>query len=155
MIPKHKQAFMIAAFSLLAVIAVAGWTRTPQVAAMTAGFQPMPAGFDGLTPAQQNCVEPVVAQYQPYPAEAGYAVTPVAHRYRPSHSRRAVRQAVGERRYVTRRKRSTGKSVAIVAGSAGAGAAIGALAGGGKGAAIGALSGGTAGFVYDRLSRNR
>ncbi len=50
--------------------------------------------------------------------------------------------------------RSTGKSVAIVAGSAGAGAAIGALAGGGKGAAIGALSGGGAGFVYDRLTHN-
>ena len=50
--------------------------------------------------------------------------------------------------------RSTGKSVAIVAGTAGVGAAIGALAGGGKGAAIGALSGGGAGFVYDRLTHN-
>jgi hypothetical protein len=48
--------------------------------------------------------------------------------------------------------RSFGKSAAIVAGSAGAGAAIGAVAGGGKGAAIGALSGGTAGFVYDRIT---
>ncbi|GAB4371323.1 MAG: hypothetical protein OHK0021_13940 [Bryobacter sp.] len=48
--------------------------------------------------------------------------------------------------------RSVGKSAAIVAGSAGAGAAIGALAGGGKGAAIGAISGGTAGFVYDRVT---
>jgi hypothetical protein len=54
-----------------------------------------------------------------------------------------------------RRGRTTGKSVAIVGGSAGVGAAIGALAGGGKGAAIGALSGGTAGFVYDRLTHNR
>lgn len=52
----------------------------------------------------------------------------------------------------TRKNRSTGKSVAIVAGSAGAGAAIGALAGGGKGAAIGAASGGTAGFIYDRMT---
>jgi hypothetical protein len=48
--------------------------------------------------------------------------------------------------------RSLGKSAAIVAGSAGAGAAIGAVAGGGKGAAIGAMSGGTAGFVYDRMT---
>jgi hypothetical protein len=56
---------------------------------------------------------------------------------------------------VRRNKRSTGKSVAIVAGSAGAGAAIGALAGGGKGAAIGGLTGGAAGFVYDRLTHNR
>jgi len=51
--------------------------------------------------------------------------------------------------------RSTGKSVAIVAGSAGAGAAIGALAGGGKGAAIGAVSGGVAGFIYDRMTANK
>ena len=51
--------------------------------------------------------------------------------------------------------RSTGKSVAIVAGSAGAGAAIGALAGGGKGAAIGAVSGGVAGFIYDRITANK
>ncbi|MCC6362597.1 MAG: hypothetical protein IT165_03685 [Bryobacterales bacterium] len=54
-----------------------------------------------------------------------------------------------------RRQRSTAKSVAIVGGTAGVGAAIGALAGGGKGAAIGALSGGGAGFVYDRLTHNR
>jgi hypothetical protein len=50
------------------------------------------------------------------------------------------------------RGRSTGKSVAIVAGSAGVGAAIGALAGGGKGAGIGALAGGAGGFIYDRLT---
>lgn len=53
-----------------------------------------------------------------------------------------------------RKSRSTVKSAAIVAGSAGTGAAIGALAGGGKGAAIGAISGGAGGFVYDRLTRN-
>ena len=54
-----------------------------------------------------------------------------------------------------RHQRSTGKSVAIVAGSAGAGAAIGTLAGGGKGAAIGAASGGVAGFIYDRMTHNK
>ena len=53
------------------------------------------------------------------------------------------------------RQRSSGKSAAIVAGSAGAGAAIGALAGGGKGAAIGAVSGGVAGFIYDRMTANK
>jgi len=42
-----------------------------------------------------------------------------------------------------------------VAGSAGAGAAIGAIAGGGKGAAIGAASGGTAGFIYDRVTAKK
>lgn len=48
--------------------------------------------------------------------------------------------------------RSTAKSAAIIAGSAGTGAAIGAIAKGGKGAAIGAIAGGVAGLIYDRLT---
>jgi hypothetical protein len=54
-----------------------------------------------------------------------------------------------------RKRRSTEKSVLIVAGSAGAGAAIGGLAGGGKGAAIGAIAGGVGGFIYDRATANK
>ena len=53
------------------------------------------------------------------------------------------------------RDRSFGHSAAIVGGSAGVGAAIGALAGGGKGAGIGALAGGGGGFIYDRLTHRR
>jgi hypothetical protein len=58
-----------------------------------------------------------------------------------------------KRSYV--KKRSKKKSTAIVAGSAGTGAAIGALAGGGKGAAIGALVGGASGVVYDQNTRKK
>jgi len=52
-------------------------------------------------------------------------------------------------------KRSLQKEALIIGGSAGAGAAIGAIAGGGKGAGIGALSGGIAGLVYDLATRNK
>jgi len=50
--------------------------------------------------------------------------------------------------------RSKKHSIEIVAGTAAAGAAIGAIAGGGPGAAIGAISGAGAGFAYDRLTHN-
>ena len=54
-----------------------------------------------------------------------------------------------------RHERPFDQSAMIVAGSAGTGAAIGAIAGGGKGAAIGALSGGVAGFIYDRMTAHK
>lgn len=52
-------------------------------------------------------------------------------------------------------ERSATTSALIIAGSSGAGAAIGGLLGGGKGAAVGAIAGGVAGVVYDHHTANR
>ena len=121
-----RKELLIGAFALISAVAVAGWVRTPE---------PAP-----LVPPDQ-----VVQSIEPRTA----AVAP--------------RAAVPQRTYAAaqpvtqtpRKQRSTGRSVAIVAGSAGTGAAVGAIAGGKKGAGIGAISGGAAGFVFDRMTRNR
>lgn len=52
-------------------------------------------------------------------------------------------------------KRSWEKETLIIGGSAGAGTAIGALAGGKKGAGVGAAAGGVGGLIYDLMTRNK
>lgn len=52
-------------------------------------------------------------------------------------------------------KRSWEKDALIIGGSAGAGTAIGALAGGKKGAGIGAAAGGIGGLIYDLATRKK
>jgi hypothetical protein len=52
-------------------------------------------------------------------------------------------------------KRSWEKEALIIGGSAGAGTAIGAVAGGKKGAAVGATAGGVGGLIYDLATRDR
>lgn len=53
------------------------------------------------------------------------------------------------------RKRSWEKEALIIGGSAGAGTAIGALAGGKKGAGVGAAAGGVGGLIFDLLTRDK
>ena len=178
MTPRVKTTIISAAFAVVAILAVIGWARTPAPAPSFAGAQ---VAWDTSMPAVQAsgpvsaapgtravyggeqpeayresatanpCVQPV-AYASPAPSYAErYSVRTV----RPRTVAAPERLRTYEERPVVRHGRSTKKSAAIVAGSAGFGAAIGALAGGGKGAAIGALAGGGSGFVYDRLTHNR
>jgi UDP-N-acetylglucosamine:LPS N-acetylglucosamine transferase len=91
--------------------------------------------------------------------EAPYATTQPVARRTSAVASPAVRNVAVNREPAPavqkQNKRSVQKEVLIVGGSAGAGAAIGAVAGGKKGAAIGAVSGGVAGLIYDLATRNK
>jgi hypothetical protein len=104
-----------------------------------------PSYDDGYYPAFSRpvYVRPPEPEYVPPPVAPApvYAAPRVVYETGRGH---------GERHH--HHGRSKANSAEIVAGSAGVGAAIGAIAGGGKGAAIGALAGGAGGFAYDRLT---
>jgi hypothetical protein len=129
----------IAGVGLLAVVAVLGWTRKVEVT-------PQSLVAPGIYPASSYDTGASLPTYASRPTVRTIQARPVARTY--------VESAPTTRRVVVR-ERPKKTSVAIVAGSAGVGAAIGALAGGGKGAAIGALAGGGGGFVYDRLTHKK
>ena len=116
-----------------------------------------PALYTGPEMQSNDNVTPAPAQQQPVlrtrPRASRYSSGP-NYSSQPNYSSANSDPYYGEPAPV-RRDRPFNQSAMIVAGSAGAGAAIGGIAGGGKGAAIGALSGGVAGFVYDRLTAHK
>ena len=137
-----------AGLGALAVMAVVGWTRAPE---------PMAASPNTLQPVAGEALPATALAYQA-PAAVRAEPQPRASAQAPARVQRTARQAPVTYRdsepVRVKETRSTKKSVAIVAGGAATGAAIGAMAGGGKGAAIGAVSGGAAGLIYDRMTKN-
>jgi hypothetical protein len=139
-----------------------GWTRTPAwQTAYANSANPWTPSLPSVTiPASgitygsleqsDPCVNPASEQRLAVPSYADRSSV------RTVRIREIEQAGTGENnRRAVEKKRSTAKSATIVAGSAGVGAAIGALAGGGKGAAIGAIAGGTSGFIYDRMTYSR
>lgn len=146
MTPKLRLGLLIGGFGLVTALAVAGWTRKP-----SEPVAPYATNFAAANPDAQPAT-PCVDTTNYDAAPPAYVTNRYVRSARPSYPQST--EPAGSRAVPARHGRSTGKSVAIVAGSSGVGAAIGGLAGGGKGAGIGALAGGAAGFAYDRLTHN-
>jgi len=172
-----QRGLAIGGASLVAVVALIGWTRhDSSVSAQPYANTTIPAYNNSYAPGTQAATypdqsgAPVVYGTSPFgtsPVNRNVAPPvapePSAYTSAPVQEVAARRRTRARTRYVTRvprrrvivKRRSRKNSALIVGGSAAGGAAIGALAGGGKGAGIGALAGGASGLVYDRLTHKK
>jgi len=142
---------LLTGIASLAVVGTVGCSRQTDVAAqplLNPPTQSAPAYDDGAVDLPGYATtRPQVRTISPQP-EAAWVERNDGGRQTTSYGQETrSRRVHGDRPF--------SHSAAIVGGSAGAGAVIGALAGGGKGAGIGALSGAGAGLVYDRLTHKR
>jgi hypothetical protein len=123
---------------------------------------PMQGTIIPITLADGRSAQLVIPQRQASDVRSVYLVDndglhPVQLKENASRQEVVGAPAIVQRRSAPQRvtTRSWEKEVLIIGGSAGAGTAIGALAGGKKGAGVGAAAGGVGGLIYDLLTRDK
>ena len=123
---------------------------------------PMQGTIIPITLADGRTAQLVIPQRQASDVRAVYLVDkdglhPVQLKENASRQEIVGAPAIVQRRSEPQRAttRSWEKEALIIGGGAGAGTAIGALAGGNKGASIGAAAGGVGGLIYDVLTRDK
>ncbi len=132
-----------------AVVRAGATGRAPRVACVSDARPVTRASLAAYAPASPVADVVQVADIDDRPSARPAVITQPVEVYRPR-----PRAASYETRTIER-PRSVKKSVAIIGGSAAAGAVVGGLVKGGKGAVIGGLLGGGAATVWDQVTRRR